>query len=353
MVSEAPPFWWTKADWRAWALAPVSYVYGRVAGSRMANGSRASVPAPVLCVGNFTVGGAGKTPTALALAVAAREKGYTPGFLSRGYGGSLDVTTLVDIEHHRAAAVGDEALLLARVATTVVSRRRVDGARKLIAEGVDLIIMDDGFQSARLRLDFALIVIDSVRGVGNGHLVPGGPVRAPIGEQMRHLSAILKVGNGDAADHLVRQAARAGKPVYVAALKPRPLAELKDKPVLAFAGIADPEKFYRTVEALQARIVVRQSFPDHHYFGDDELADLLREADQQSLVPVTTAKDAARLVGVHGPAETLLKKVQIVEVDMTFDDPNAPGKIIDLAVANYQRRRLQESRQKDQQAPQA
>src|SRR5690606_16561188 len=218
MVSEAPPFWWTKADWRAWGLSPFSFVYGKVAGHRLARARRASIPVPVICVGNFTVGGAGKTPTALTLARTAREKGFVPGFLTRGYGGSLDVTTLVEIGHHRATAVGDEALLLAREAMTVVSRRRADGARKLVSEGADLIIMDDGFQSASLEIDFALIVIDSVRGIGNGHLVPGGPVRAPIAEQMRQLSAILKVGDGDAADRLVRQASRAAKPVYVSSL---------------------------------------------------------------------------------------------------------------------------------------
>nr|CAD6423193.1 tetraacyldisaccharide 4'-kinase [Rhizobium sp. Q54] len=344
MVSEAPPFWWSKADWRAWALAPFSFVYGQVAGRRMAATGRASVGAPVLCVGNFTVGGAGKTPTAMALARAAQAKGYKPGFLTRGYGGSLDVTTLVDTGHHRATAVGDEALLLARVAPTVICRRRVEGAQKLIAEGVDFIIMDDGFQSARLMLDFALIVIDSVRGIGNGHLVPGGPVRAPIAQQMRDLSAILKVGDGDAADRLVRQAARAGKPVHVATLTPRPAPDLKGRRVLAFAGIADPAKFYRTLEALGADIVARRSFPDHHYFTGDEVADLVREADRQGILPVTTAKDAARLAGMHGAHEELLGRTRVVEVDMCFDDPNAPGKIIDLAVANYRQRRLREGR---------
>src|SRR3954471_24623663 len=126
MVSEAPPFWWMKADWRAWALSPFSFVYGRIAGRRMARGKRAQVPLPVICVGNFTVGGAGKTPTAIALAKAAKQKGLRPGFLTRGYGGSLDVTTLVDPHHHRAEAVGDEALLLASEAPTVISRKRVD-----------------------------------------------------------------------------------------------------------------------------------------------------------------------------------------------------------------------------------
>jgi tetraacyldisaccharide 4'-kinase len=344
MVSEAPPFWWTKADWRAWALAPLSFVYGKVAGRRLAKGKRASVPAPVICIGNFTVGGAGKTPTAMALALAAREMGFTPGFLSRGYGGSLDVTTIVDAHHHKATAVGDEALLLASVAITVISRRRIDGAHKLISEGVDLIIMDDGFQSARLELDFALIVIDSLRGIGNGHLVPGGPVRAPIAEQMRQLSAILKVGNGDAADQLVRQAARAGKPIYVASIKPREAPDLAGKAVLAFAGIADPGKFYHTVEALGGQLAVKRSFPDHHYFSDDEIAEILADAERQDLLLVTTAKDWVRLAGHHGPAEELRQKVRVVEIDMVFDDHRAPAKIIDLAVSAYRKRRLRENR---------
>ncbi|MCJ8517611.1 tetraacyldisaccharide 4'-kinase [Pseudorhizobium tarimense] len=344
MVSEAPPFWWTKADWRAWSLAPASFLYGKISGRRLAKARRVVVPAPVICVGNFTVGGAGKTPTAIALARAAMQRGLKPGFLSRGYGGSLDVTTIVDPHHHRAGAVGDEALLLAREAITAISRKRVEGAQRLVAEGVDLIIMDDGFQSARIVIDFALIVIDSVRGVGNGHLVPAGPVRAPIAEQMRHLSAILKVGNGDAADPLVRQAARAGKPFYVASLVPQSAPDLQGQPVLGFAGIADPEKFYRTVEALGAKLVERRSFSDHHYFSDDEVADILADADRQGLLPVTTAKDAVRLAGGHGSADQLLQKLRVVEVDMIFDDPHALNRIIDSAMASYRQRRLSESR---------
>ena len=343
MVSEAPPFWWTKADWRAWGLSPFSFIYGRIAGRRMARARRASVPVPVICVGNFTVGGAGKTPTAIALARAAKQKGLKPGFLSRGYGGSIDVTTVVDPDHHRAEAVGDEALLLCRETLTVISRTRADGARRLVQEGADLIIMDDGFQSARLALDFALVVIDTVRGIGNGHLVPGGPVRAPIAEQMRQLSAILKVGDGVAADRLVRQAARAGKQVYVASLKPRETNEIAGSALLAFAGIADPEKFYRTVQQLGGLIMVRRAFPDHHYFSEDEISDLLDDAAKDDLMLVTTAKDAVRLMGHHGRTQELASKVRVVEVDMVFDDPQAPGKIIETAIANYRQRRLRDN----------
>jgi tetraacyldisaccharide 4'-kinase len=340
MVSEAPPFWWEKADWRAFALMPISTIYGKVAGRRMKRAKRASASVPVICVGNFTVGGAGKTPTAIALARAAKEMGHRPGFLSRGYGGSLDVTTLVDPGHHRADAVGDEALLLAAETMTVISRRRVEGAARLAAEGADLIIMDDGFQSARLHLDFALVVIDTRRGIGNGHLVPGGPVRAPIAEQMHQLSAILKVGDGEAADALVRQAARAGKAIHVAALRPRDMKALAGRNVFAYAGIADPEKFYRTVRSVGGLIGQTRSFPDHHYFAEDEIEALLADAGRDGLELVTTAKDAARLAGHGGAAATLLERSSVIEVDMVFDDPRAPKTIVDTAFRNFRERSL-------------
>jgi len=343
MVSEAPPFWWTKPDWRAWLLSPVSFLYGRIAGYRMAHASRAAVPVPVICVGNFTVGGAGKTPTALTLARAAKEKGLRPGFLSRGYSGTLDVTTVVDPAHHLAAAVGDEPLLLAREALTVISRRRVEGAERLAREGVDLIIMDDGFQSARLMIDYALVVIDTVRGIGNGHIVPGGPVRAPIRRQLRHASGLLKVGNGDAADAIVRMAARAGKPFFSASLNVAGENGLKGRAVLAFAGIADPEKFYRTVEGLGATIAVKHSFGDHEHLGDDEIDDILATAEREGLQIVTTSKDFVRLAGRRGRAEDLARACRVIEVTMAFADPQAPGLIIDRAIAACRERRLKAS----------
>eukprot|EP00913_Durusdinium_trenchii_P026905 g25240.t1 len=340
LTGTAPPFWWEEPDWRARALMPFSAIYGKIAGRRMAAKTRMSAPVPVICVGNFTVGGAGKTPTAIALARAAKQIGHRPGFLSRGYGGSLDVTTIVDAGHHRAEAVGDEALLLAAETLTVVSRRRVDGAHRLAAEGADLIIMDDGFQSARLYLDFALVVIDTTRGIGNGHLIPGGPVRAPIQEQMRQLSAILKVGNGNAADQIVRRAAKAGKPVYVASIQPRRQQALAGRNVLAYAGIADPAKFYRTVQAVGGLIGATRSFPDHHYFSEDEIQSLLDDAERQGLALVTTAKDAARLSGHSGQARVLLERSEVIDIDIVFDDPRAPAAIIDAAFASFRQRRL-------------
>lgn len=343
MVSEAPPFWWEKSGWQAWALSPFSFVYGKVAGKRMRTAKRASVPVPVICIGNFTVGGAGKTPTAIAIAQAALDMGLKPGFLSRGYGGTLDVTTLVEAEHHRSQDVGDEPLLLAREAITVISRKRVEGARRLVEEGVDLIIMDDGFQSARLTLDYALVVIDTQRGIGNGHFVPGGPVRAPLDEQMRQLTGLLKVGNGKAADAIVRTAARAGKPVFVSSIRPRPQPNFAGTKVLAYAGIADPTKFYRTVEDLGGEIVARRSFPDHHHFSDEEISDLMAEADRLGVALVTTAKDAVRLKGHYGNAANLLSQTLIIDIDMVFDDPAVARGIIDTALQNCRNRKLREA----------
>lgn len=344
MISDAPPFWWTRPDWRARLLWPVSFLYGRVAGWRMRKKSRRKVGVPVICVGNFTVGGAGKTPTALTLARAARARGMTPGFLSRGYGGSLDVTTVVDFEHHKAAATGDEPLLLAREGLTVISRRRFAGANKLVDEGADLIIMDDGFQSNSLYADFALVVIDSHRGIGNGHGVPGGPVRAPLRRQLQRLSAILKVGDGPAADAIVRQASRAGKPIYLGSIKPREAEWLKGTRVLAFAAIADPAKFYRTLEAEGAEIVQRRGFADHQHLADDEIEELLRIADAEDLVLVTTAKDQVRLRHAHGASAELAKRAKVVEIDMAFDDHQAASKIIDLTIAAFRARRIEDGR---------
>jgi tetraacyldisaccharide 4'-kinase len=339
MISNAPPFWWRKPGWQAYALKPASWVYGWIAGKRMRRDYRPSVDVPVICVGNFTVGGAGKTPTAIAIAQAAIAKGLRPGFLSRGYGGTLDVTTLVE-EHHRAKDVGDEPLLLNRYAMTVISRRRVEGAHRLVEAGANLIIMDDGFQSARLTVDYTLVVIDSVRGIGNGFIIPAGPVRAPISEQMRQLSAILKVGDGTAADQLVRTAARAGKTIYVAGIQPTMPDGLTGTPVIAYAGIADPDKFYRTVESLGANIMERRSFSDHHTFEDDEIADLLDTAAKRQHSLVTTAKDVARLKGASGRAEELWRRSYVIEIEMVFDDPHTASDIIDAAVENCRNRRI-------------
>jgi tetraacyldisaccharide 4'-kinase len=338
MVSEAPPFWWKKGGLQAWLLSPIAWIYGSIAGRNMRRAQRLQMPVPVICVGNFTVGGAGKTPTVITLAKAAKAKGLKAGVLSRGYGGSMDRTSVVDPSHHRAMDVGDEPLLIAREALTVVSRKRVEGARRLVGEGCDLIIMDDGFQSAKLHFDYALMVIDTVRGIGNGYIVPAGPVRAPTHLQLKFATALLKVGAGNAADPFIRQAARLGKPILEASIRPAAAPDIRGHSVLAFAGIADPEKFFRTVEGLGGVIAVKRPFGDHQHLTEDEIADILATAERKKLEIVTTAKDAVRLIGHHGRASELLEEARVIEVEMAFDSPATPGLIIDQAIAAARKR---------------
>ena len=238
-----PAFWWRKPGLACSLLAPVAAAYGNIAAQRMARqGKRADVP--VLCVGNFTLGGAGKTPAALLLAAWLEDAGAKVFFLSRGYGGSLAGPKLVDVHADTAALVGDEPLLLARVAPTVVARDRVAGAKAAVAAGASVIVMDDGLQNASLAKDFTLAVIDARRGLGNGRLFPAGPLRAPLAAQLARSDALLLIGDGDGA----RDLAATGLPIFHGHLRPdaAAVAELKGRKVLAFAGIGDPEKFFRT-----------------------------------------------------------------------------------------------------------
>jgi len=339
MVSEAPPFWWQSSGIQSAILSPFGWIYGRVARRIMDRRVRKAVAVPVICVGNFTVGGSGKTPTALALANAAIARGLKPGFLSRGYGGGVHHATIVDLAKDTARLVGDEPMLLAAKATTVVSPNRAEGADLLLGEGVDLIIMDDGFQSARLVFDQALLVVDARRGVGNGCVFPAGPVRAPVIDQVRHADALIVVGEGDGADPMIRLAARAGKPIHLARFQPRNGAQFRNRNCLAFAAIGDPEKFFKTLEDAHVRLAQRKSFPDHHPFTEDEAKELLAEAELYGLDLITTSKDYVRLQAGHGKALELVEKTSVLEIDLAFDSPDVPNVIIENALTAFQRRR--------------
>lgn len=338
MASEAPPFWWKKPDWRAYALYPLSRLYGAVAVWRMARAPRESVEAPVLCIGNFTVGGTGKTPVAIAMAKQARRMHLKPGFLSRGHGGGNAKPHIVDRKHDGARHVGDEPLLLAEHAPVAVTPNRAAGARLLIEKGCDFLIMDDGFQSARIHMDYALAVIDGRFGVGNGHVIPGGPLRAPVAAQLAHATALLRIGEDKAGEVVMRLASRAGKPVFEASVRPREAARFARRRVLAFAGIGHPEKFYDTLAATGATVVLTRSFPDHHYFAADELAELFQTARAGELDLVTTAKDAARLHHADVP-EGFAEALSVLEIDVAFDSPNTAKRIVSDTLEAWRARR--------------
>jgi tetraacyldisaccharide 4'-kinase len=217
--------------------------------------------------------------------------------LSRGYGGRLAGPIVVDAAHHRAADVGDEPLLLARAAPTIVSRDRVAGAAAARAAGAGVVVMDDGFQSPGLRKDRSILVVDGRRGIGNGRVFPAGPLRAPLQDQLGRAKALMVIGTGAVGEAVAAMARDI--PVFHGRLDPdaQILALLKGQPVLAFAGIGDPEKFFATLREAGIEIGATVPFPDHHRYRRFEARDLIERAGRAGLVLTTTEKDQARLAG--------------------------------------------------------
>ena len=268
-----PPCWWYGGDripLAAWALWPVSAVYGGIVERRFTAASTFRSKLPVICVGNFTMGGAGKTPVALKVVSMLRETGRKPGFLTRGYGGSERGPHLIDSATDGADRVGDEPLLLARAAPTVVSRDRPAGARLLETLGVDAIVMDDGFQNPSLEKDLSLVVVDAGAGVGCGRVFPLGPLRAPLAFQLRKADAVVILGAQDRtnAAELIEQKSRQFRsmplPVFNAKIVPAVTGEPRGRPFLAFCGIGRPDKFFDTLWEAGIAVVKSRSFPDHH-----------------------------------------------------------------------------------------
>ena len=324
-----PPFWWRAAGIEAYLLAPAAAAYGAVAASRLKReGYRARVP--VICVGNPTLGGAGKTPTALAAALMLKAAGERPVFLSRGYGGRQRGPLLVAPDRDRAADVGDEPLLLARVAPTVVAHDRVEGAKAAHAAGASVIMMDDGFQNPALAKDFSVLVIDGRRGLGNSRVFPAGPLRAPFDAQLGRADAVVLVGAVGEGAAIAGAAAEARKlPLFQARLEPdrEAIAALAGQRVLAFAGIGDPEKVFATLREAGIVVAATRSFADHHRYTQADARDLCRHADAEGLTLVTTEKDTARLQGEEAMAE-LAARVRVLPVGLVLEQEAAWRKLL-------------------------
>jgi len=323
-----PGFWHGPSSWRSHLLRPLGALYGAIAAKRLKRkGLDAGIP--VLCVGNYHVGGAGKTPTVLALAKLLRELGETPVVLSRGYGGKLHGPVRVDPLRHAASDVGDEPLMMASQVPVVVARKRADGVPLAKSSGASVILMDDGFQSPAIEKDASLIVIDGGRGIGNGQVFPAGPLRAPLKPQLARTDALVVIGTGTAAEAVAAEVAAQGKPVLRAHLQPdaTQVATLRGRRVLAFAGIGDPARFFATLEANGIEVTRRRAFADHHAFAQSEIEGLVAEAARDGLLLVTTEKDLARLTRA-GSLPEWAQSIKSFAVTLEFDDAEALRKFV-------------------------
>ena len=305
----APAFWY-RNDAVSALLAPVGWLWAMGAGMRASLSSKHRSPVPVICVGNLSAGGAGKTPVAEAIAQ------LIPGahFLSKGYGGREEGPVKVEPSRHSYQQVGDEPLLLAEVAPTWVAKDRIAGAEAAASAGASCLVMDDGFQDPSLAKDLSILVVDGAVGFGNERCMPAGPLREPVEQGLKRADAVVILGEDK---HNI--AARvAPKPVLRATLEPEAEATvLHGRKVVAFAGIGRPAKFFHTLDGLGAQVVEAYAFPDHYPFHPNEISELQVAAKNHNAFLVTTGKDYVRV------PTNMRDQIGVVQLDVTWDNESA------------------------------
>lgn len=284
---KAPGFWYSGGP-VSLSLAPLGGLWAIGASLRGAFGTPARAPLPVVCVGNIVVGGAGKTPVAMSLA----NRLHGAQFLSRGHGGNQTGPVQVDLQHHDHTHVGDEPLLLARIAPCWVAHDRLAGARAAAGDGATCVIMDDGYQDPSIAKDVSLLVVDGHVGFGSGRCIPAGPLREPIARGVARAQAVVLLG-----EDRVGVTKRLGRiPLLRATLEPETEAgALQGHRVLAFAGIGRPAKFFHTLEKQGATLVETRAFPDHHPYTPAEIGHLINAAESHAAALMTTTKDYVRV----------------------------------------------------------
>jgi tetraacyldisaccharide 4'-kinase len=320
------PKWWygARRSWQATLLSPIAGLVGTIAAARLRRKPAYRSVLPVICVGNFTAGGSGKTPLALLVARLVAEHGRDVWFLSRGYGGRAAGPLRVDPTVHGSIDVGDEPLLLARHAPTIISRDRREGAEAIEAAASKnaVIIMDDGLQNPALAKDLVIAVVAGDRGFGNGRVIPAGPLRAPISAQIG-LADIIVVGRGTGTPDQGLQTflrTNSDAPVITAETRARGETDrFRGRRLVAFAGIAHPERFFATLESLGAVLVERCVFADHHAYSETEARHLIDSARRASADLVTTEKDLARLSGAMGACGDLREHSTPLAIETVID----------------------------------
>ncbi|WP_025899851.1 tetraacyldisaccharide 4'-kinase [Sneathiella glossodoripedis] len=312
---KAPKFWNSQSgSLMPKLLAPISVLYRIFDQLNRSRQTPLAIPIPLICIGNVVAGGAGKTPVAVSVAKLLIKEGLRVHFLSRGYGGEIKGPERVVLDVHTSEKVGDEPLLLASVAPTWVSKNRVLGAKAAVEAGADVIVMDDGFQNRSLVKTISILVLDGEFGLGNGRLLPAGPLREPFDEALQRSDAVVTIGSGGAVQNLDTH----GKPLFKANIVPHALQrELVGERVVAFAGIGRPEKFFNSLAKAGAEVVEKVEFADHYRYKQGDIMKLVERATLHNAALVTTRKDYVRL-----PAEARLMTT-VFDIDLIFEQPQA------------------------------
>ncbi len=315
------PKYWQSNSFISKLLAPLSKLYGAATKLRLKLHQPQKTSVPVICVGNITAGGTGKTPVSISLAKMLATSMYHPIFVTRGYGGRLQ-NVLVNNKKHTAQDVGDEPLLLAEQAPVVVNADRYAGAELAVKEGADVVIMDDGFQNPTLHKDLSFLVFDGHYGIGNGKIIPSGPLRETFEDGIKRADALIILGKDK--HELVK---RAELPVFFGHTEPVQTT-VSDVNVLAFAGIGHPQKFYHTLKQQGFNVVETLDFPDHHFYTGNEIEKILQKAKELKAEVYTTSKDFVKIPTLYH------KSINVLEVAVVWDKPEELLKFIESKIGN-------------------
>jgi tetraacyldisaccharide 4'-kinase len=317
-----PKIWGKNAGFMASLLLPFAVPYFLLLRLRSAFVKTEILPAKIICVGNVVVGGAGKTPTCIKIAemLMSLRSDAKIAFISKGYKGLVTSPTQVILGQHDAKQVGDEPLLLAQYAPCFVGKNRLEVCKKAISEGYEILILDDGLHDRRIKKDLSIMVVDGGYGFGNAMLMPAGPLRDRIDFAAKGVGVALMVGRDE----------RNAKELINSKIKPAPEIIVADfesfaKPVsekyFAFAGIGRPEKFYKTLENKKFNVVGTKSFPDHHYYSEQDERALQKLAEAKGAKLITTEKDAIKL------STDFKANVEVLKVSITLSERNIKDRL--------------------------
>lgn len=329
-----PPSWWQNENGSILPkyLGPIGELYGQVVKARFRYTKPYPCKLPIICVGNFTLGGTGKTPISIKLAELLIKTGWSPSFLSRGYLGKTKGPLLVLPEEHTARDVGDEPILLSAHAPTIVAKQKLEGAWLIEQRKSDIIIMDDGFQNPTLRKSLSLIALDQTVGFGNGRIFPAGPLRAPLSFQLAAADAVILTGKpNNPLKQDLKTKYNFKKPILSGNVTPSEETDwLKEKPILAFAGIARPEKLFNSLEQAGGKVIRRIPFPDHYNFTAKDASHLTKLALKDNLQLITSEKDLVRInENEHHQLRALKRMSRTLPIKFSFQD-NDEQKLLKL-----------------------
>ncbi|MBQ7632997.1 MAG: tetraacyldisaccharide 4'-kinase [Alphaproteobacteria bacterium] len=303
------PKYWQSNSLVSKILSPVGQLYGLATELRLKLHKPRKTSVPVICIGNITAGGTGKTPVSVAVAKILATAMYHPIFVTRGYGGKLQ-NVLVNNKKHTALEVGDEPLLLAEQAPVVVNADRYAGAELAVKEGADVIVMDDGFQNPTLQKDLSFLVFDGHYGIGNGKIIPAGPLRETFDNGIKRADALVILGKDK---HNLAQ--RSKLPIFFAHTEPTQTT-INNTDIIAFAGIGHPQKFYHTLQQQGYNVIETIDFPDHHFYNKKELENILQKAKQLNAEVYTTSKDFVKIPMLYH------KSINVLEIAVVWDKPD-------------------------------